>query len=474
VKNLLVFILPLMAIACARSQIGAVRSDRIEPHRPPDVLFIVADDLNPDLNCYGNAQIHSPNIDRLAAKGMRFDHAYCQYPLCNPSRISFLSGLRPETTKIFDNDTQPRKYVGNVTLFPEYFHNNGYFTARVGKIAHSKYEDSISWDLVLKGALASPTGEEETPYSGPSDTYVNDQGKAIRPPFWKMHVTDAGDEQTLDGQTARLAAEVLAKSHDKPLFLAVGFHRPHLPLEAPRKYFQMYDPAKIQLPPEPENDRDDIPFMAISTTSGPQIPLSPTERRNFRRAYYACISFVDAQVGVIMDALERSGRLDNTIVVLCGDHGFHMGEHGGMRNKETLYDQADQIPLIVVAPAMNAGASGRMVEFIDVYPSLVELAGLPAAAGLEGKSFAPLMREPNRAWKKGAYTIVGREGNKKFGRSVRTERYRYTEWDEGRGGIELYDYENDPNEYTNRAKDPGYATVAKELKDLLHRGEPGT
>jgi uncharacterized sulfatase len=299
--------------------------------RPKNILFILSDDLNMNLGCYGNATVKTPNIDRLAARGVRFDRAYCQFPLCNPSRTSLLSGLRPETTGVLGND----KNAFGVTWLPEYFSQHGYFTARVGKIEHGADNSStatekplIAWNL------------QETPKGGNAPLILRDfwdAQKAGKNPVWpkpqqimEYRATDHRDEDESDGITVRRIVKLMDQHKDKPFFLAAGLYRPHLPFTAPRKYFNLYPPQKIRLPKEyePIGDRNDIPPIALTRT-GEAERMSDAQKREMIGAYYACITFMDAQVGVLLDALDRRGLWDNTVVVFMGDHGFHLGEHAG-------------------------------------------------------------------------------------------------------------------------------------------------
>lgn len=424
-----------------------------------NVLLIAVDDLNNRIRCYGDPVAKTPNLDRLAAQGVRFDRAYCNYPLCNPSRTSLLSGRRPETTRIHDNQTPPRTYLGDILFLPEYFKSHGYFTARVGKIAHGLFEHELKWDIsenAAGGPLARAARRERRRRDAAPTT-----GKLVWMP------TERKDEEEPDGATARRIAEIIEQNRDKPFFVGCGFHKPHLPWVAPRKYFDLYSLDQIQLPPTPPDDRQDIPPLALTSGPGDE-QMTDEQRRQAILAYYAATSFMDAQLGVVLDTLDRLKLWDNTVVLLFGDHGWHLYDHLQLWRKMTVFEESARAPLIVHAPGKRSGAScPRLVEFVDIYPTLTDLAGLPPAPGMEGISFAPLLDNPQRPWKKAAYTMV-RRGRDRFGRSVRTERYRYTEWDEGRAGVELYDHENDPHEWRNLAGKPEVAAIEKELKQLLH------
>jgi uncharacterized sulfatase len=407
----------------------------------PNVLVIIVDDLNNHLGCYGAAGVHTPNIDRLARRGVCFDRAYCQYPLCNPSRASFLSGRRPATTGVFGNTTSPRKNLGDVAFLPAFFRMHGYFTARHGKVMHGTFEEPAMWDV-----------------SGP--IYGNGSGTPFGKPL------DKADEKTQDGVSARRTVQLLEERRDKPFFIVAGFHRPHTPLEAPRRFFDMYPAVRQPLPEQPADGRKLAPRFAFKTTHPTM--KDDDEIRRARAAYYACVSFVDAQIGLILDALERQKLMDNTLIVLFSDHGFHLGEHIGLWGKSTLFEESARVPLIVVAPGKQHGVhSPRLVELVDVYPTLADLCGLPAAKGVEGASFAPLLDDPQRPWKRAAFTSIQRNG----GKSVRTERYRCTVWGmTPTSPAELYDHDRDPRELVNLASDPAHAAVLAEMRRLLRDG----
>ena len=441
-----------------------------------NVLFIVSDDLNNALGCYGHPEVKTPNLDRLANRGVLFERAYCQYPLCQPSRASFMSGLRPETTKVWNLETPTRAHIGDAVMLPELFRKNGYYTAHAGKVYHTgeACEDPRSWDEEVRESGKVPPPEE-----------ILQAGKSQGPKGhsfeWDILKTD--DAQTPDGKVARQSVAWMEKlaREGKRFFLGVGFRRPHAPYAAPKKYFDLYPLGEISLPKTSAADFQRV-LPAALNHEPPDQPLSDTEVRQYLRAYYASTTFMDAQVGVVLDALDRLRLWDNTVVVFLGDNGYHLGEHGGLWHKNSLYEESARIPLIVAAPGHRAVGkrSPRLVELVDLYPTLAELCGLQPPAGLEGTSFVPLLDDPKRPWKHGAFTMQGRgkertEAAKEIefvGKSVRTERWRYTEWDEGRQGVELYDERKDPRELKNLADDPRHAKTRAELRELLRGGWP--
>lgn len=434
-----------------------------------NVLFIASDDLNNDLGCYGNSYVKSPNIDRLAGRGIRFDRAYNQFPLCSPSRTSLLTGLRPDVTRIYDLKEHFRERNPDVVTLPQLFKNSGYFSARVGKIFHygvpyqigtDGLDDPASWHQVV-----NPKGRDKDE----EDEVINLTPERKLGSALALHIAGGTDEEQTDGLIATEAIKLLEKKKNDPFFLAVGFFRPHTPYIAPKKYFDLYPPATVPLAREIENDLDDIPDAAIFTKP-PHWGVGEADRRKVHGAYYASISFMDAQVGRLLDALDRLGLADNTIVVFWSDHGYNVGQHGQWM-KQSLFENSARVPFIISVPGgLKNDASGRTVELLDLYPTLAELCRLKAPANLQGRSLVPLLRNPRSAWDKPAYTQVRR--GQIFGRSVRTERWRYNEWDEGKSGKELYDHEKDPDEFYNLAGKKEHADVQEELAVLLKKGFP--
>jgi len=446
-----------------------------------NILFIASDDLNNDMHCYGNPFVKTPNLDRLVARGVRFDYAYTQYPLCAPSRASMLTGYRPDVTKVADLKTHFREALPNAITLPQLFKNNGYYSARVGKIYHygvpsdigtNGVDDSLSWD-----ERHNPIGRDKTDEKLVTNlTSKRPLGSALA-----YLAADGTDEEQTDGMVATEAISMMQKNKDNPFFLAVGFFRPHCPFIAPKKYFEMYPVDQVPLPEQKVDDWDNKPEVAKYT-----IPLNwgldEAQQREVLRAYYASITFMDAQVGRLLNALDSLGLANNTIIVFWSDHGYSVGQHGQWM-KENLFESAARVPLIISVPGLTKGKpSERLVELLDVYPTLAELCGLQAPNDIQGKSLAPLLKNPAAKWDKPAYTQIDKrkfpgkyfpEMKVALGRSVRTEKWRYTEWDEGKEGIELYDYKTDPNEFNNLANNPKYAATVKELSSLLHKSYEG-
>jgi len=417
-----------------------------------NVLFIAVDDLNTRVGCYG-AAVKTPNIDRLASRGVRFDRAYCQYPLCNPSRSSMLSGRRPPRTQIMENLTWFRDKMPDVVTMPQFFRQNGYHTMVSGKIFHGGLDDDKAWD----------TGG--TPLSRQAPRNPAQQKDREKTADRWLALDDAG-AQTADVRNTNRAIELLKQKHTKPFFLAAGFAKPHVPFLAPRKYFDLYDPAQMELPPDFRPlPPADSPAYRTNFDIFIRRPASETEARQMIAGYYAATSFMDAELGRLLDALDASGHRGNTVVVFFGDHGFHLGEKG-MWSKMSLFEASTRVPLIISAPGMTVGGvSPRTVELVDLYPTLADLCGLRAPASLDGESLGPLLKNPRAEWKHPAYSYIRR--GQTMGASVRTERYRYTEWDGGQRGAELYDHDRDPRESNNLAASASHSSAVAEHKRLL-------
>ena len=432
-----------------------------------NVLFLALDDLNTHLGCYGNPVVKSPNIDRLGRSGVRFDRAYCQFPLCSPSRSSLLTGLRPDTTRVYDLVTHFRCTVPDAVTLPQLFKQNGYFAARVGKIYHygvpgdigsSGLDDWRSWNQAI-----NPRGRDKDE----EGLLVNHTPKRGLGSSLSFLAAGGTDEEQTDGLVASETVRLLEKHGNRPFFIAAGFYRPHCPYIAPKQYFDLYNPADIRVPRVSESQAKSVPQLALqSTVPWPWFGVTEAQAAESILAYYAAISFVDAQVGRVLNALDRLGLSDKTTIVLWGDNGYHLGEHG-LWKKQSLYEGSARVPLILAGAGIAArgGTCTRTVESLDVYPTLADLCGLTAPGDLQGVSLRPLLENPGKEWIRPAHTQV--TGANRTGYSVRTERWRYTEWGRGASGSELYDYESDPGELRNLAGDSKYQSVLTEMRARL-------
>ena len=404
---------------------------------------------------------------------MRFDRAYNQLPLCNPTRASIMTGLRPDTIKVYDLDRHFRDEVPDVVTLSQAFKNAGYFAGRVGKIYHYNvpasigtdgFDDPPSWDLTV-----NPKGRDKDE----EDKITNAEPHRKISAALSWLAADGDDAEQTDGMIATEAIKLMAEKRDEPFFLAVGFFRPHTPYVAPKKYFDMYPANALRLPYSPPGDRDDIPTAAFAHNCPiPHYNLEEPVLLKATQAYYACVSFIDAQVGRLLDALEKMKLADDTIVVFWSDHGYHLGDHGGMWQKRSLFEQSARAPLIIRAPAQagNGTASPRVVEFVDVYPTLTALANIKSPASVEGRDLSPLLKNPIADWDGFAVTQVLRPADDRLktqvmGCSIRTDRWRFTEWAEGESGVELYDHHSDPMEFNNLAMKPD--AEAKKVIDRL-------
>lgn len=476
----------------------------------PNVLFIAVDDLRTEFGAYGARHVHSPRMDALGRSGVVFTQAYCQMALCNPSRASLLTGLRPDTLRIWDLKTPLRKVKPDAVTLPQRFRNAGYHTAEIGKIFHNSFPDRESWsepDLHINGFPFDPdavyrSAEQQAVLrariakleaEGQAARYVDQYGQW----YLKQGATEAADvpdDAYYDGAQAAIAVRKIGEfaRAKQPFFFGVGFYRPHLPFNAPKKYWDLYDRASLPLA---RNPRVQARAPRMSSNMNRELrgyqdflkaplpfedALSEADARRLRHGYYASVSYVDAQVGKLLDAVEANGLGDNTIVVLWGDHGYHLGEHGSW-GKMTNYEVATRAPLIVKAPGVKPAVCRNLVEFVDVYPSLCEMAGVDAGTGLEGQSFTPLLRQPGRRWKQAVFhqflregMWVGPDGVEYMGRAIRTTRHRYVEWkrwkDQTPAGAELYDLKKDPDENENLAGLPQHARLEQGLAARLASG----
>ncbi|QDU61622.1 Arylsulfatase [Planctomycetes bacterium Pan216] len=468
-------------------------SSRAENQKPLNVLFIAVDDLRPELGCYGHPVVKTPNIDRLASQGTLFTRAYCQQAVCNPSRASLMTALRPESTGVMDLPTYFRDKRPNAVTVAQHFKENGYHSQGIGKIYHTGHgnkDDALSWSVREKFKRASRFGPEGRKLLARLRREAKAKGidlkdPRINPRGLPWEAPDVADELLTDGDFCERAIKILREHKDEPFFLAVGFLNPHLPFVAPKKYWDLYDPEKIELADNPHPPKGS---PKVAHTSWGELrkyygmpkkgPLSEEQARTAIHGYWAATSYVDALVGRLLNELDRLGLRDDTVVILWGDHGWQLGEHG-FWCKHTNYEVAARVPLIISVPGQkNAGAkSDALVEFVDVFPTLSDVCGLSTPEGLEGVSFRPLLDDPNRSWKKAAFHLYPRNIKGKgrcLGRAIRTDRYRLVEWrmlkDRKLVGRELYDLENDPDENTNLAKRPELAPVVAQLSGELKAG----
>ncbi len=468
-----------------------------------NVLFIAVDDLRPQLNCYGYKNIHSPNLDRLASQGLLFNRAYCQQAVCSPSRTSLLTGLRPESVGVTDLNTHFRENKPDVVTLPQHFKNHGYYSRSFGKIFHPGLDDPRSWsdsswwsrfpdkynyqDSLIDADIKKAFDKFYANFQAISKNMTEGEKleamrKKPRGPSWAS--PDVPDTMLADGECASEVIRMINRIKDRPFFIAAGFRKPHLPFVAPKKYYDLYPEDSIILA-----DNNHLPENApeIAGTNWGELrkyadipkegPVSESKARQLTRAYYACVSFIDAQIGKLLDELDRLDLRKKTVVILWGDHGWHLLEHG-LWCKHTNYEIATRVPMIIRVPGMQSAGrrTNALTEFVDIYPTLSELCGLPHPAHLEGTSFIPLLEDPEHPWKKAAFSLYPRnlpETGDIMGRTVRTERYRFVEWankDSSFYQIELYDHDIDPDENSNIAADPENIALVKQLTQILHAG----
>ncbi|MBN1845139.1 MAG: sulfatase [Sedimentisphaerales bacterium] len=455
-----------------------------EPQTKWNVLFIAVDDLRPQLGCYGAEQIHSPHIDRLAKEGLLFERTYCQQALSAPSRASILSGVRPDTSKIYNLTTPLRTALPEVLTLPEHFKQNGYVTVSVGKIYHHAKDDRRGWSVEPYRAAGDWQGRgylTAEAIAQMKDLDRKNENSAGIGPAWEA--AEVADEAYPDGKDTDYAIEQIRKYQNRPFFLAMGFHKPHLPFNAPKRYWDRYPPESIRLADNPFLPQG-VPSYAVTNWSElrsyagiPQRGPCPDElARRLIRGYYACVSYVDAQIGRLLDELERLELRQRTVVVLWGDHGWKLGEHG-LWSKHTNFELDTHVPLILSVPGMAAAGrrTAGLTEFVDIYPTLCQACGLQTPGHLEGLSFLPLTVDPDRPWKQAAFSQYPR--GRIMGYSLRSRRYRYTEWQDRSSrevlARELYDHQDDPGENRNCARLPEYADTVKQLSEQLRRGWQG-
>ncbi len=457
--------------------------------RKPNVLFIALDDMNDWIGSLGgySGKVHSPNLDRLARKGITFTNAHSPSTVCNPSRTTIMTGLRTSTTGIYNNRQWWRPALPDVVTLAECFRENGYRVEGGGKVFHHTLGNNPPgiWDNYYPQVQDSrwhydyPVPGQQTPKRGvhwPEGFPLNgiENVKLGKRPPANYREFDWGpfDKPELemgDGRMVRWATDFLSRPHDKPFFLAAGIYRPHLPWYVPRKYFDLYPLAGIELPEVKEDDLNDVPLcgrkMAEARLADFELVKKAGQYKQAVRAYLASISFADALIGLLLDALEKSSYRDNTIVVVWSDHGWHLGEKGAW-HKRTLWERSTHVPFFIAAPAVTRPGSvcNRPVNLIDIYPTLLDLCGLRAGGTLDGVSLVRLLRDPQAAWEHASVTTCER-GN----HAVRTDKWRYIRYNDGTE--ELYDRDTDPHEWTNLAEDPRFDSTKRELAKWLPKSD---
>lgn len=509
--------LKIIAIVAIASMLPACTESPGSEH--PNVLFISIDDLRPDLGCYGNADIKTPNIDRFAETGMVFMQAHCQAAVCAPSRASLMTGLRPNSTRVWHLGDKFRETIPDVVTLPQHFHKFGYYTVSMGKIFHNFMPDSVSFDEPDLRPAQYRTREmvkrdAETFYYAKEIQEAQIQlrvEKLKRRPEaikyadgWNVgpayEIADAPDDAYYDGAQTDLAINTLKrlKQKDQPFFLALGYYRPHLPFAAPKKYWDLYERDAIPLASNPFLPKDS-PVFAINSMyelrgysdfshigHPSEYHIPDQEARLLKHGYYASVSYVDACIGRLMSALEALGLADNTIVVIWGDHGWKLGEHNSWC-KQTNYEIDTHVPLIISAPGMKGrgGKSYALTELVDIFPTLCDLAGIEIPSEMEGLSVRPLLDQPDLPWKEAVFSQFHRrpkvtpDGKRYMGYSMHTERYHYIEWyywdNEKKTATEyvtaeLYDHHADPEENVNIALLPEHAQLVQQLAEQLKGG----
>ncbi|PHN02388.1 sulfatase [Flavilitoribacter nigricans] len=462
----------ILAIALSLLLLSACTSNDKAPSNSqaatrPNVLFIAVDDLNTWLGCLGGfSNTKTPNIDSLAARGVLFSNAHCQAPLCGPSRASIMTGLRPSTTGIYgmipDNEVRSENpATRDIVFLPEYFRNNGYHTMGIGKLFHQHAPNGVFDESGGRVKGFGPLPEERFVWDG-----FGNSDRAI----YGRTSTDWGafpavDSLMPDHQSADWVIERLARNYEQPFFMGLGFLRPHVPLYVPQKWFDLHPLEGITVAPYQADDLDDVPPVALQINDLPMMPstewaIASGEWKNIIQAYLACVSFVDHQIGRVMEALDNSAYADNTVIVLWSDHGYRLGEKGTFA-KHALWEPATKAPLLFAAPNLPRGkVIDSPVEMLSIYPTLLELCGLPAYERNEGKSLLPLMRGESEPENPYAITTFGRHNH-----GIRSERFRYIQYEDG--GAEFYDHRNDPHEWTNQIANPDYRQEIAQLKEFV-------
>jgi iduronate 2-sulfatase len=461
-----IFLLLVFFVAEAHSQ---------KPEKP-NVLFIISDDLTSTaISSYENKACQTPNIDRLAESGIRYTRAYCQSTFCGPSRASLMFGYYPSATTTYGY-ISGRKNVGPDRLsWAQLFRKNGYFTARVSKIFHmgvpggieegsNGQDDEASWveRYNSQGPEWKAPGEAELVQNNPNGTKPRRGGNVMT-----IVKADGDDLVHSDGRTAEKASELIRAHKDGPFFLAVGFVRPHVPFVAPRSYFEPYPHEQVVLPPQVINDWDDIPLRGINYVTSVNAHMSEEQEKKAVAAYYASVAYMDAQVGKVLTTLKEEGLEDNTIVIFTSDHGFHLAEHRFWM-KVSLHEESIRVPMIIKVPGKDPAVCDSLVELMDLYPTVAELAGLEYSEHLQGKSLAKTIDDPEYSVRDAAFCMRGFPGRGHYAYLLRTSKWAFIQYDEdGASGSELFDMEYDSRQYNNLADNPRYQEVVNEFKEML-------
>ena len=446
----------------------ALASLSLADGKKPNVLLLMSDDLNTALSGFGHPQCKTPELDKLAERGIRFENMHCQYPVCGASRASMMTGLYPYTNGMLGNRGNLRENLPDVVTLSQMFRNNGYHVGRVSKIYHmgipteiipgtAIHDDPPAWDETVNiKALEQHAPGVRTEWS-PKDTSSQT--------FTGVEAS-TGDLEHADGMAAEAAIEFLKRHKDKPFFLGCGFVRPHVPLVAPQKYFDIYDRDAMVAPTFPKGDLDDVPKIIRDYKANSRYGVTPELHKGLLEAYYASISYMDAQVGRVLDTLDELGLRENTIVIFSSDHGYLLGHHNKFQ-KQHLFEESTRIPFILSVPWLDenhGAATSHLTELLDLYPTIAELAKLSPPDNLHGQSLHPLLENPETEnWDKDHVFTISRSG----GESIRTHEWRFTHWGYGKKGKELYDLKKDPGEFTNLANNPEYAEVLSKMKKRL-------
>lgn len=509
-KNVFFFVLTLALLLASCNK----------PQEHPNILFISIDDLRPELGCYGNDFVKTPNIDLFASDGLLFNRAYCQSAVCAPSRASLMLGLRPDSTRVWHLGDQFRKINPDAVTMPQYFHKYGYYTVSIGKIFHNYMPDSVSWDE--PDLRPYPFAEPENLLRDGETFYVNSENQEVQmtrrdsmlairkityADGWNcgpvIEIGEGADNEYIDGSQTDLAIETInrLKDKDKPFFLALGYYRPHLPFNAPKKYWDLYNRDEIPMPPNPRRPEGSPDFTmnsmyelrAYAGTNKKAHPVDATigedTTRLLKHGYLASVSYVDACVGKLFSAMKEMGVYENTVIIMWGDHGWKLGDLGSW-GKMTNYEIDTRVPLLIKTQNERRKTkderrkTNALVELVDIFPSLCELAGIPVEDYLQGTSFVPLIEQPELEWKEAAYSQfhrrpkVAHDGGRYMGYSVRTMDFHYIQWHTWDDKLktsgkqvaaELYDHRIDPHETLNRLDDTDYNDDIEQLKLYLEK-----